>query len=211
MLTVGSECYMETTRGTLMPAVLMSLSTDPATGEPLADVQAPGGKIYTCCRERLVNLREGRVALAERRAQGLQAQGYTVVRIDDETFCCRKPDGTGYLLRRSHTAYGEWTCSCPAHAKEGLCKHSLGLDALIVAQFGEQEARTEQPEWDGPFADDEPAPLADLEVVVRKAQFEYDREKDFGSARGGDMLRQLKAALDEAIRNLDAATLKLAA
>jgi DNA repair protein RadC len=121
------------TSKSLMPGILLGTRYD--RGNEYYQVESPTGKVYTAVPSNVYGWHEGRAILKQRRAEQLSAEGYKVeVRADGSyrVFCPRKhgADG-GYIVRVNGD--GDGLCDCPSVAKDGECKHTLGLSGLLIS------------------------------------------------------------------------------
>ena len=135
MLTIGANCYLLTSRNVLMPGILIGEDS-----RGLYEVESPNGRVYTCNPANVYDEQAGRIMLFHRRAEELANQGYKIAVRNDGTFRVYSPrkhvaEG-GYIVRDNGLGY---TCNCPACAKEGICKHIMGVTVLLWSK--EKEAR----------------------------------------------------------------------
>jgi len=135
-LNFGANCYLLTSRDVLMPAKFLGANQD-----GLVEVESPNGRIYTCNPANVYGEQEGRIMLFHRRAEQLAAQGYKIALRSNGTFRVYNPRKHGVTGGYIVTASREATsCTCPAFAKEGLCKHQMGVTVLLWDKAHEAEA-----------------------------------------------------------------------
>ncbi len=135
MLTIGANCYLLTSRNVLMPGTLIGEDS-----KGLYEVESPNGRVYTCNPNNVYDEQAGRIMLFHRRAEELASQGYKIAVRNDGTFRVYSPHkhgaNGGYVVQGNGTGY---SCDCPACAKEGICKHIMGVTVLLWSK--EKEAR----------------------------------------------------------------------
>lgn len=130
-MQAGTNVYLMTQRGTLMPGTFVGYTLlGTAT---FAQIEAPGGKIYTCAEENVLDEDAGRVLLYHRRAEQMAAEGYRIAVRNDGTFRVYQPKKHGltggYIVGEPATGYQH--CTCPACAKDGICKHIMSVCSLL--------------------------------------------------------------------------------
>jgi hypothetical protein len=130
-----SNCYMLTSRGTLMPGEMINNYYDGSTH--LADVQAPNGKVYTCRYDNVYDAQTGAIMLMHSRAETMAAEGYLITVRNDGRFRVyqrTKHGGAGgyIVLLADDTAH----CTCPAFEKVGVCKHQMAVCSLLIRKAG---------------------------------------------------------------------------
>lgn len=157
------NCYLLTSRGTLMPG-----DTDGIVTDGLVEVTAPQGKVYTVQTCNLVSQEDGEQMLRQKRGEQLAAEGYDAKRRNDGSFRVYSEDRHG-----EHGGYivTETSCTCPDFIKRGQpCKHVYGLCHLLHIIAANKAAQRAAVITVQPVAAVEEAPLAPATRVKPSAR-----------------------------------------
>lgn len=168
-----------------MPGKFLGEATG-SNGTVLFDIEAPGGRVYTCNPTNVYEEETGKVILMHKRAEELAAQGYEIAVRNDGTFRVynRKKHGErgGYIVRVGE--HNNCSCDCPAFEKTGLCKHGMAVCSLLHNKAARAYLRGWKPgavRYENLAARLGSDTTAEEEAAKRerREKFLRDRERDF--------------------------------
>jgi len=127
-LVPGSDCFLLTGRGTLMPGIVKAVDS-----RGLVAVASPKGQIYTCNPENVKDRQTGQIMLMHSRAEKMAQEGYEIKVRLDRTFrvfqYARHGANGGWIVTMTNDSLA---CNCPSYAKSCNCKHQMAVCSLLI-------------------------------------------------------------------------------